>query len=85
MTNNRAPLTKTKIEKAEVPPGTRQVMLWDTVVSGFGVRCLPGGSKTFVYRYRPRGGGRRHSSPRNFYSRITVISLFLLMCTKHSQ
>jgi integrase len=33
-------------------------MLWDAVVSGFGVRCLPGGSKTFVFRYRPRGGGR---------------------------
>ena len=58
MPNERTPLTKTKIEKAEVPPGTRQVMLWDTVVSGFGVRCLPGGSKTFVFRYRPHGGGR---------------------------
>jgi integrase len=33
-------------------------MLWDTTVSGFGVRCLPGGSKTFVFRYRPAGGGR---------------------------
>jgi Arm DNA-binding domain len=54
MPNERSPLTKTKIEKAKIPPGARQIMLWDTFVSGFGVRCLPGGSKTFVFRYRPR-------------------------------
>src|SRR5262249_32531019 len=47
-----------RVEKAKVPPGVGQIMLWDTIVSGFGVRCLPGGSKTFVYRYRPHGGGR---------------------------
>jgi integrase len=58
MENERSPLTKTKIEKARVSPGNGQLMLWDTIVSGFGVRCLPGGSKTFVFRYRPNGGGR---------------------------
>jgi integrase len=59
MPNERTPLTKSRIEKAKVPPpGTGQIMLWDTIVSGFGVRCLPGGSKTFVFRYRPHGGGR---------------------------
>jgi integrase len=57
MAKDRRPLTKTKIERAKVPPGARQLMLWDTIV-GFGVRCLPGGGKTFVYRYRPHGGGR---------------------------
>jgi integrase len=56
--NNRTPLTRNRIEKAKVPHGTNQIMLWDTVVSGFGLRCLPGGSKTFVFRYRPHGGGR---------------------------
>jgi len=58
MPKERTPLTKSRIEKAKVPPGTGQIMLWDTIVSGFGVRCLPGGSKTFVFRYRPHGGGR---------------------------
>ena len=58
MAKERAPLTKTRIEKAKAPPGVDQLMLWDSIVSGFGVRCLPGGSKTFVYRYRPHGGGR---------------------------
>jgi integrase len=59
MSNERPPLTKIRIAKAKVPPGAGQIMLWDALVSGFGVRCLPGGSKTFVYRYRPLGGGRR--------------------------
>jgi hypothetical protein len=59
MANDRTPLTKNRIEKAKVPAGAQQLMLWDAVVSGFGVRCLPGGSKTFVFRYRPHGGGRR--------------------------
>jgi integrase len=58
MPNERTPLTKSRIEKVKVPPGIGQIMLWDTIVSGFGVRCLPGGSRTFVFRYRPRGGGR---------------------------
>jgi integrase len=58
MPAKRTPLTRNRIEKAKVPPGTSQLMLWDAVVSGFGVRCLPGGSKTFVFRYRPHGGGR---------------------------
>jgi hypothetical protein len=58
MAKERTPLTKTRVEKAKVPPGADQLMVWDSIVSGFGVRCLPGGSKTFVYRYRPHGGGR---------------------------
>jgi integrase len=58
MAREHAPLTKTRIEKAKTPPGADQLMLWDGIVSGFGVRCLPGGGKTFVYRYRPDGGGR---------------------------
>jgi integrase len=58
MLKERTPLTKSRIENAKVLPGTGQIMLWDCIVSGFGVRCLPGGSKTFVFRYRPHGGGR---------------------------
>ena len=59
MPREQKPLTKRRIEQATVPPGAWQLTLWDTIVSGFGVRCLPGGSKTFVYRYRPHGGDRR--------------------------
>jgi integrase len=56
--NQRTPLTKSRIEKATVPPGAAELWLRDSIVSGLAVRCLPGGSKTFVYRYRPHGGGR---------------------------
>jgi hypothetical protein len=59
MPNARKPLTPSSIAKAKVPSNKRQIMLWDTTVSGFGVGCLPGGAKTFVYRYRPQPGGRR--------------------------
>ena len=45
MPRERKPLTKRRIEQATVPPGAWQLTLWDTIVSGFGVRCLPGGSK----------------------------------------
>jgi integrase len=52
-------LTKSKIEKFTVPPGKQEITWWDTLVSGLGVRCFPGGSKTSVYRYRPQPGGRK--------------------------
>ena len=58
MSNKREALTKSRIENATVPLGARQKMLWGHRCFRFGVRCLPGGSKTFVFRYRPRGGGR---------------------------
>jgi integrase len=54
----REALKPKNIAKAVVPEGERQLMLWDSDVPGLGVRCLPGGTKTFVYRYRPYGGGR---------------------------
>src|SRR5262249_57655057 len=38
---------------------TGETFLWDTVVTGFGVRILPSGSKTFWFQYRPRGGKSR--------------------------
>jgi hypothetical protein len=54
----REALRPKTIAKATVPAGVRQLMLWDSAVPGLGVRCLPGGTKTFIYRYRPGGGGR---------------------------
>jgi integrase len=57
-----AKLTETKIAKARLKPGQpgqpgqKQDILWDTKVTGLGVRILPGGSKTFWFQYRPDGG-----------------------------
>jgi integrase len=49
-------LTETMIDKARLGPKQKQEILWDTAVTGFGLRILAGGSKTFWYQYRPPGG-----------------------------
>ena len=49
-------LTETVIANAAVAPGRAQVILWDSQVTGFGVRILATGSKTYWYQYRPTGG-----------------------------
>ena len=45
-------LTETTIAKATVPAGRLQAFLWDSQVTGFGVRLLAAGSKTFWFQYR---------------------------------
>src|SRR5262249_19849378 len=56
-------LTEAAVKRASVPEGRRQIMLWDSQVTGFGVCILmPSDRKTFWYMYRPRGGGRSVSS-----------------------
>jgi integrase len=55
-------LTETRIARAKVPPGKTQAFLWDTAVTGLGVRILPTGSRTFWFMYRPRGSGRSANS-----------------------
>ena len=49
-------LTEAAVSRARVPANQRQVFLWDTTVTGFGLRILPGGSKVFWYQYRTPGG-----------------------------
>jgi len=51
-------LTETALSRARVPANQRQLFLWDSAVTGFGVRTLPSGSKTFWFMYRPEGGTR---------------------------
>jgi len=46
-----------------------QTFLWDATVTGFGVRILLGGSKTFWFQYRPAGG-------RSVNSRMVKIGLW---------
>src|SRR5262245_18535102 len=47
---------------AAVPKGKAQHILWDGAVTGLGLRCLPGGAKTWVYVYRGGAGGRKSVS-----------------------
>jgi integrase len=51
-------LTKRKIDDAECHPD-KTTYLWDKSVSGFGVKLLSSGTKKYIYKYRPYGGGRR--------------------------
>jgi integrase len=48
-------LTETAVRRAPVPTAG-QTMIWDSSVTGFAVRVLPGGSRTFWYLYRTPGG-----------------------------
>lgn len=52
---------KGKISKRSVDalsPGTKPEWLWDTALSGFGVKVMPSGVKTYAYKYRRPPGGR---------------------------
>jgi|TARA_R110000868_G_scaffold353707_8_gene614922 integrase len=55
-------LTKTVVDAAEARSERYEV--WDSELSGFGVRIAKSGRKTFIIRYRAEGGGR--SAPRRF-------------------
>jgi integrase len=48
-------LTETAVRRVPVPT-TGQTMIWDQAITGFAVRILPGGSRTFWFQYRTPGG-----------------------------
>ena len=50
-------LTKRAVDAAKVT-GTRRD-LWDSELTGFGLRVEASGTKTFIVRYRAGGGGRK--------------------------
>jgi integrase len=61
-------LTKRHIDAAK--PAAKDVYLWDSDVSGFGLKVTPAGRKVFIIQYRPQGVRRtrrvtigRHGSP----------------------
>jgi integrase len=47
-------LTKTAVEKLKPVP-KKQVVYWDSEITGFGVRVSPGGSRAFFYQGRYQG------------------------------
>ncbi len=48
-----------------VRPGDRPQFLWDTDVTGFGLKVMPSGRKTYVFQYRLGGrGARSRTSPK---------------------
>jgi integrase len=56
MLSMTAKLTETMIAEAALTPDRKKTWLWDTLVTGFGVRIRSGGSKTFWFQYRTEGG-----------------------------
>jgi len=56
-------LTDAVVAKAELPPGRRDIVLWDSEVTGFGLR-VRAQSKTYILMYRPVGAGRTQNSKR---------------------
>jgi integrase len=62
------PLKITKQTVDQLSPGSRDRILWDREVRGFGVRCRPSGAKHYVLKMRVGGRQRwltigRHGSP----------------------
>jgi integrase len=54
-------LTRAKIEaflSAGVPDGKSEAVLWDAMVTGLGLRVRASGSVSWMFSYRPQGGGR---------------------------
>jgi integrase len=60
--HRRSQLSKRAIDAAQ--PEKARYELWDEALPGFGLRVTPTGVKTFILRYRARGGGRR--APKRF-------------------
>jgi len=52
-----AKLIKSVIEK--IQPEARDVFLWDDTLTGFGLRVLPSGKRSFVLQYRNKEGRSR--------------------------
>ncbi|PSC06725.1 hypothetical protein SLNSH_02715 [Alsobacter soli] len=57
----RIKLTDSAIAKASLPEGRSEVILWDTELTGFGIR-IGEKSRTFIVSYRPAGAGRAANS-----------------------
>lgn len=52
-------LTKRSVEKLEA--SDREYFVWDSELSGFGVRVMPSGRKSYLVQYRASGRSRRRT------------------------
>src|SRR5262249_42923897 len=47
----------TKVVVESLVPSSKELVVWDTELPGFGVRAKPGGMKSYVVQYRDRETG----------------------------
>ena len=57
--SNPVRLTKRSVDASE--PRSKRYIVWDSDLSGFGLRVEPTGAKSFLVKYRADGGGRSAS------------------------
>ncbi|PLU02963.1 tyrosine-type recombinase/integrase [Sinorhizobium medicae] len=61
-------LTKRVVDAAE--PREQRYTIYDSLISGFGLRVTPSGEKSWIFEYRPGDGGRHQSKKRITIGRI---------------
>ena len=54
----RKKLTASVLAKLKVPEGKASIKLFDSEVSGFGVRLMSSGVSSFIFEKRPKGSVR---------------------------
>ena len=61
----KAKITKRAVDAMQA--GQRDVFLWDTDLTGFGLKVSPAGGKTYIYQYRmARPGEAERTAPRRY-------------------
>jgi len=54
MDNQKRKITNRMVDEIEVR--TKEFVVWDSVIPGFGLRVRPSGGKSFIFTYRSEGG-----------------------------
>ncbi|HEV2559336.1 MAG TPA: tyrosine-type recombinase/integrase [Microvirga sp.] len=49
------------ISALSCPPDRSELIAWDDELSGFGIRCLPGGARTWFVQFRLKTGAQRRT------------------------
>ena len=59
----------------KIVPGEKSRIVWDTKLTGFGIKVMPSGTLSFIVNYRADGGGRKAPNRRMTIGRPGKISV----------
>ncbi|WP_108462238.1 tyrosine-type recombinase/integrase [Devosia naphthalenivorans] len=65
-------ITKRVVDAAE--PRDSRYIVFDSLITGFGLRVMPTGAKSFIYEYRPGEGGRALAKRRYTIGKATDLT-----------